>query len=156
MSQIDAAAGMAILLIGAVLFIIELFHPGALLLIPATIMIVGGVMYLLIPNVLLDSIWGPVAIIAAALVSTGVTIFYYRWLAGTHTPLSTTSAGLVGEEAVVLVDIVPNTIRGKVKVRSEIWSARGAEPIPAGTHVRVVHGEGVSLTVEPIAPKVPP
>ncbi len=156
MSQIDAAAGIAILLIGAVLFIIELFHPGALLLIPATIMIVGGVMYLLIPNVLLDSIWGPVAIIVAALLSTAVTIFYYRWLAGTHTPLSTTSAGLVGEEAIVLVDIVPHTIRGKVKVRSEVWSARGAERIPAGTRVRVVHGEGVSLTVEPIAPKAPP
>lgn len=153
MSQIDVAAGMAILVVGAILFVIELFHPGALLLIPATIMIVGGVMYLLIPNVLLDSIWGPVAIIAAALISTVVTIFYYRWLAGTHTPLSTTSGGLVGEEAVVLVDVVPNTLRGKVRVKSEVWSAKGARPIPAGTRVKVVAGEGVSLTVEPIEPE---
>ena len=156
MSGIDVAAGLAILLIGAVLFIIELFHPGALLLIPATIMIVGGVMYLLIPNVLLDSIWGPVAIITAALLSTVITIYYYRWIAGTHTPLSTTSAGLVGEEAIVLVEIVPNTLRGKVRVRSEVWSARGAQRIPAGTRVKVVAGEGVSLTVEPIGTPVPP
>ena len=156
MSQVDFVAGLAVLVIGAVLFIGELAHPGALLLIPATIMIVGGIMYLLIPNVLLDSIWGPVAIIAAALLSTAVTIWYYRWIAGTHVPMSTTSAGLVGEEAIVLVDVVPNTLRGKVRVRSEIWSAKGTRPIPRGTRVKVVAGEGVSLTVEPVSGETPP
>ncbi len=150
MVHIDAVAGIVVLIFGVALFLIELAHPGALLLIPATILIVGAVMYLLIPNVLLDSLWGPVAIIVAAILSTVVTILYYRWLAGTHSPMSTTTKGLVGQEAIVIVDIVPNTIRGKVKIQSEVWSARGSRPIPAGTHVRVVAGEGVSLTVEPL------
>jgi len=155
MVVVNEAAGSAILLIGSALFVVELFHPGALLLIPATIMIVGAIMYLLIPSVLLDSIYGPIAILIAAIVATGVTILYYRWIAGTHQPLSTTSGGLVGEEAVVIADVIPNTLRGKVRVRSEVWSAKGAAPIPAGTKVRVVAGEGVSVTVEPIAPKSP-
>jgi len=152
MTAVDVGIGVLILLIGGGLFTIEIFHPGALLLIPATIMIVGGFLYLLIPSVLLQSIWGPIAILIAALVATVVTILYYRWLAGSHSPLSTTSGGLVGEEAVVIAEVVPNTLRGKVRVRSEIWSAKAPNPIPVGTRVRVVAGEGVSVTVEPLPP----
>ena len=152
MAAVDVAVGLLILIIGCGFFTIEIFHPGALLLIPATIMIVGGFLYLLIPNVLLRSIWGPIAILLAAVVATIATILYYRWLAGVHLPLSTTSGGLVGEEAVVIADVVPNTLKGKVRIRSEVWSARASQPIPAGTHVKVVAGEGVSVTVEPVAP----
>ena len=150
MSGVDVAVGILIIVIGGAFFTIEIFHPGALLLIPATIMIVGGFLYLLIPDVLLRSVWGPIAILIAALVATVVTILYYRWLAGVHLPLSTTSGGLVGEEAVVVADVVPNTLKGKVRVRSEIWSARAPTAIPAGTRVRIVAGEGVSVTVEPV------
>ena len=156
MSGVDVAVGILIIIIGGGFFTIEIFHPGALLLIPATIMIVGGFLYLLIPDVLLRSVWGPIAILIAALLATVVTILYYRWLAGVHLPLSTTSGGLVGEEAIVIADVVPNTLRGKVRVRSEIWSARSPAPIPAGTKVRVVAGEGVSVTVEPIPTPPPP
>ncbi len=152
MAAVDVSVGILIILIGGAFFTIEIFHPGALLLIPATIMIVGGFLYLLIPSVLLRSIWGPIAILVAALIATIVTMLYYRWLAGVHPPLSTTSGGLVGEEAVVIADVVPNTLRGKVRIRSEVWSARADAPIPAGTRVRVVAGEGVSVTVEPVPP----
>ncbi len=152
MAAVDVSVGILIILIGGAFFTIEIFHPGALLLIPATIMIVGGFLYLLIPSVLLRSIWGPIAILVAALIATIVTMLYYRWLAGVHPPLSTTSGGLVGEEAVVIADVVPNTLRGKVRIRSEVWSARSDAPIPAGTRVRVVAGEGVSVTVEPVPP----
>lgn len=144
--------GIAVIIAGAVLFAVELVHPGALLIIPGTILLVGGILYILIPDVLLNSIYGPFAVLAAALLATGGTILYYRWLAGTHKPLSTTSSGLVGEEAIVVADVVPNTLKGKIRVRSEIWSARSSFPIPAGTRVKVVHGEGVSVTVEPIEP----
>lgn len=150
MVVVNETIGIAILIVGAVLFVIELFHPGALLIIPASILLVGGTLYLLIPDVLLDSLVGPIVVLVAALVATGGTIFYYRWLAGTHKPMSTTSLGLVGEEAMVVADVVPDTLRGKVRVRSEIWSARSDRPIPVGTRVKVVHGEGVSVTVEPI------
>ena len=150
MVLVNEGIGVAIVVAGAILFAVELIHPGALLIIPGSILLVGGLLYLIIPDVLLDSIYGPLAVLGAAIIATAGTILYYRWLAGTHKPLSTTSSGLVGEEAVVIADIVPNTLKGKIRVRSEIWSARGASPIPVGTRVRVVQGEGVSVTVEPV------
>lgn len=152
---VNEVVGVTVVVAGAVLFAIELFHPGALLVIPGTILLVGGVLYLLIPDVLLDSVVGPIAVLAAALAATGGTILYYRWLAGTHKPMSTTPAGLVGEEGIVVAAVVPNSLRGKVRVRSEIWSARGSLPIPVGSRVRVVHGEGVAVTVEPMPGETP-
>ncbi len=148
--------GIAIILAGAILFTIELFHPGALLMIPGTILLVGGILYVLIPDVLLDSIVGPFVVVFAAVIATVGTIFYYRWLAGSHKTLTTNPPGLVGEEGLVIADVVPDTLRGKVRIGSEIWSARGSSRIPAGTRVRIVHGEGVSVTVEPVNAAPPP
>jgi len=149
---IEVALGVLLIIIGIVLLAFELVHPGALLLIPGSILLVAGLLYLILPSVLLDSAWGPIAIVVTAAVAALVEIPYYRWVAPTHRPLSTTSGGLVGDEAIVIAPIVPNTLKGKVRVRSEVWSARSNIPIPAGTRVRIVHGEGVSVSVEPIEP----
>jgi inner membrane protein len=142
--------GILLVLAGIVLLAFELVHPGALLFIPGSVLLVAGFLYLFFPTYLLDSAVGPVAILVAAVVATAVEIFYYRWVAPTHNPLSTTTSGLVGEEAVVIAPIVPDTLRGKVRVRSEIWSARAPVPIPVGTRVRIVQGEGVSVLVETV------
>ena len=147
---VNDAIGIALVLVGVGLFAFELIHPGALLLIPGSILLMAGVLYLALPNILLDSYLGPVLVIVAAIIGALVQIPYYKWVAPIHRPMSTTSGGLVGEEAIVIVPVEPNTIRGKVKVKSEIWSARSATPIPAGTRVRIIHGEGVSVTVQPI------
>jgi inner membrane protein len=152
MVVVNDSIGLVLVIVGIALFAFELVHPGALLIIPGSILLMAGLLYLLLPNILLDSYLGPVLIIIAAIVGTLVEIPYYRWVAPIHRPMSTTSGGLVGEEAVVTVPIEPNNLRGKVKVRSEIWSARADRPIPVGTRVRVVHGEGVSVTVQPINP----
>jgi inner membrane protein len=152
---IDPTIGIALVIVGVVLLAFELVHPGALLLIPGSILLVAGFLYLFLPDVLLDSYVGPVAIIVVAIVAALAEIPYYRWVAPTHSPLSTTSGGLVGAEGIVIVPIVPNTIKGKVRVRSEVWSARADTEIPEGTRVRIVHGEGVSVTVVPIAPTKP-
>ncbi len=148
--------GIAIVLAGIAMLALEVIHPGALLLIPGSILLVAGFLYLFFPSSLLDSWVGPLAIVLAALLATGIEIPYYRWVAPIHRPMSTTSAGLTGEEATVLVATEPNTLRGKVRVRSEVWSATSAVPIPVGTRVKVVHGEGVSLRVVPIDPPPPP
>jgi len=152
MSMIDPTIGIAIVVVGIALLAFELVHPGALLLIPGSILLVAGFLYLFLPDVLLDSYIGPIAIIVVAIVAALIEIPYYRWIAPTHSPLSTTSGGLVGAEGIVIVPIVPNTIRGKVRVKSEVWSARAETEIAEGTHVRIVHGEGVSVTVVPIEP----
>jgi membrane protein implicated in regulation of membrane protease activity len=149
---VNDAIGITIVVAGIALFAFELIHPGALLIIPGSILLVAGFLYLFLPDILLDSYIGPVLVIVAAIVGALVEIPYYRWVAPVHRPMSTTSGGLVGEEAIVIAPVEPNTLRGKVKVNSEIWSARADQPIPVGTRVRVIHGEGVSVTVQPINP----
>jgi len=155
-TEVVASFGIALIILGIILFAFELIHPGALLLIPGSILLVAGFLYLFLPDTLLDSWVGPFAIVLAAVVAGLVEIPYYRWVAPTHRPLSTTSGGLVGEEAIVITAVEPNNLRGKVRVRSEIWSARADRPIPAGTRVRIVHGEGVSVSVVPIEPPKAP
>lgn len=152
MAAIDPAIGVTLVIAGIILLAVELIHPGALLIIPGSILLVAGFLYLFLPDILLDSAIGPVLIVVAAIVGAMIEIPYYRWVAPTHRPLATTSGGLVGDEALVIADIVPNTLKGKVRVRSEVWSARSNVAIPAGTRVRIVHGEGVSVSVEPIEP----
>ena len=152
MTVIDPTIGITLVIVGIVLLAFELVHPGALLLIPGSILLVAGFLCLFLPDVLVNSFIGPIAIIVVAIVAALIEIPYYRWIAPNHWPLSTTSGGLVGAEGIVIVPIVPNTLKGKVRVRSEVWSARATADIPEGTRVRVVHGEGVSVTVVPIEP----
>jgi membrane protein implicated in regulation of membrane protease activity len=147
---VNDTIGIALVVVGIALFAFELIHPGALLLIPGSILLVAGFLYLFLPDILLDSYIGPVLVIVAAIFGALVEIPYYRWVAPVHRPMSTTSGGLVGEEAIVIAPVEVNNLRGKVKVKSEIWSARSDQPIPVGTRVRVIHGEGVSVTVQPI------
>jgi inner membrane protein len=146
---VDVAIGIVITIVGIALLGFELVHPGALLFIPGSVLLVAGFLYLFFPVELFGPI-GPIAILVAAGVATLIELYYYRWVAPTHRPMSTTAGGLVGDEAVVVAAIIPDTLKGKVRIRSEIWSARAAVPIPVGARVRVVQGEGVSLAVEPI------
>jgi membrane-bound serine protease (ClpP class) len=41
---------------------------------------------------------------------------------------------------------------GSIQLASELWSARSSQPIPAGSHVRVIAREGFTLIVEPQNP----
>lgn len=146
----NLAISAVLIIVGSALFGFELLHPGAWLLIPASIMIVAGILYLTLPGLLLNSYFGPAVVVLVALGAALATIPYYRWVAPTHEPLSTTVQSLEGETGVVVVPVVPDSLAGKVQIRSEVWSARGEGPIPAGTRVRVVSGEGVSVLVRPL------
>ncbi len=148
---IDVEIGVLLAIIGIVLLALELVHPGALLFIPGSILLVAGFFYLFFPTYL-DTAVGPILIVVVAAIATVIELFYYRWVAPVHHPLSTTVDSLVGEDAVVTVEVVPDTLRGKVRVKSEVWSARSSVRIPVGAHVRVVSGEGVSVSVEPVEP----
>ena len=87
---IDTALGIVLVVGGIVLFALELVHPGVLLLIPGSILLVAGFLYLLLPNVLLDGPYGVLVLLLAAVIATLVEIPYYRYVAPTHRPLSTT------------------------------------------------------------------
>jgi len=59
----------------------------------------------------------------------------------------TGNRGLVGEIGIVKKALEPE---GKVFVHGELWFARSATPIAAGTKVRVVKMDSLSLEVEPL------
>jgi inner membrane protein len=146
----NLAIAATLIIVGSALFAFELVHPGAWLLIPASIMIVAGLLYLTLPALLLNSVWGPAIVVIVALAAALATIPYYRWVAPIHEPLSTTVQSLEGETGVVIAPVIPDSLSGKVKIHSEVWSARSDQPIPTGTRVQVVSGEGVSVLVRPL------
>lgn len=150
MSGAYDALGALIVLIGLIVIAVEFVHPGALLLIPGSVLLVGGLLLVFLPDALLGAPWGIIVILIAASIAALVEVPYYRYLAPNHGPMTTTSAGLVGEIGTVIAAVEPNTIKGKVRLRSEIWSVSATRPIPVGAKVRVISGEGVSLQVVPI------
>jgi membrane-bound serine protease (ClpP class) len=56
---------------------------------------------------------------------------------------------LVGMTGEVWIAIEPFSI-GSVRIEGELWQARSKEMLPAGTLVRVIRQEGVTLTVKKI------
>src|SRR5262249_23540487 len=63
---------------------------------------------------------------------------------------TTGAAGMVGQIGRAETALTPE---GKVLVQGELWIARGTQPVPAGTSVRVRSvDDDLKLTVEPVAP----
>lgn len=151
MSAAVDSIGIIIAAIGIILLAAEFIHPGALLLIPGSILVVGGLLAVFLPDVLFNGPWGILIVLIVAVIATIIEIPYYRWVAPTHNPMTTTSAGLVGEVGTVIAPVVPDTLHGKIRVKSEVWSARSDRPIPVGSKVRIISGEGVSVRVELLA-----
>jgi inner membrane protein len=135
---------------------IELAHPGVFLLIPATVLIVAGLLFVFVGPVENYPLVSLPLIVVAAFVAAFATVPYYRHIAPVHQPMSTTVGSLEGEVGLVIAPVLPNSLQGKVRIKSEIWSARSPVAIPAGTRVRVIGGEGVAINVLPIDPVPPP
>lgn len=70
-----------------------------------------------------------------------------RMRTDSKTPLiGDTLVGMTGE---VWIEIEPFSI-GSVKVEGELWQARSKETLPAGTPVRVIRQDGITITVKKI------
>jgi membrane protein implicated in regulation of membrane protease activity len=54
---------------------------------------------------------------------------------------------LIGREGLVTHDIETTVGAGRVNVGGEDWAARSAQPLPAGTRIRVVAADGIVLEV---------
>jgi membrane protein implicated in regulation of membrane protease activity len=147
---VNLTIGLFLVILGIVLIGIEVVHPGVFLLIPAAVILASGFLYLFLPDYLLGTIWGPAVVIVAAFVAALATIPYYQRIAPIHKPMSTTPDALAGEIGLVIAPVVPDSLSGKVRVRSEVWSARSDTAIPVGTKVRILGGEGVSIRVQPV------
>jgi membrane-bound serine protease (ClpP class) len=143
-------AGVILLIVSAVFFLLELKHPGVGL--PT----VGGVASLVLGGLLLFNPSVPNARVSPwllAAVALGLVLFFTTVVRAVvkarHAPPAAGFEDMVGEEGVALDDLAP---RGRVRARREAWSAESTGgTIRAGTDVRVVRLQGLRLMVEPVA-----
>ena len=138
--------GWAMIIVGLGLLIVEASVPGFFVAVPGTTLIVLGTVTLLIPEFAQD--YAPAIIVVTALVSSIITITFYRKMAPGQMPLTTSMDILAGKEGVVLKKISPDSISGKVKIDNQIWSATADSIIEEGKKVRIMSSEGVHIKVK--------
>jgi membrane protein implicated in regulation of membrane protease activity len=141
--------GLAMLIVGVLMLLAEVSAPGQFILVPATVLIVLGCIGLIAPDMLLQW-YSPVIALAIAVPMTYVSIKLYQRLAPPAPPETTVATSLVGKTGVVITETRPDTLKGKVRIEHDTWSATSAELIHAGSQVIVIASEGVHVTVKEI------
>ncbi|NLM81358.1 MAG: NfeD family protein [Candidatus Methanoculleus thermohydrogenotrophicum] len=143
--------GWILIVLGAVLLLIEVHQPGFFIAVPATVLIILGILLLLGVDIL-TSPWGLIGGVLAAIGAALVTVWIYSRLTPEKKPPVTLSRdSLVGLEGIVIREVDAETLAGKVRIGSMEWSARSESgTIPAGRKVVVVHSEGVHIVVNEV------
>ena len=146
MTMEDIWVAVIFLVIGMALLIAEAFSPGAYLLIPGGICMVLAVYGFLDPDGLVSWRGFAVAIVSAVPITAG-TLYLYRKLGSPEPPSTTVTESLIGREGVVVSEVTPGNLKGKVRIGSDVWSADSDEVLPIGATVTVVSAEGVHVSV---------
>ncbi len=141
-----AVLALIIIIVGAVLILIEALNPGAFVIIPGTVLVIVGAIGYAVPDFLI-SIYSPIVAVALALPVTLITIKLYQVLAKPVPPTTTVTDSLIGKKGKVVTATDPNSLKGKVRIGMDIWSANSEEPIAEGEQVEVTAAEGVHITV---------
>ena len=133
----DSEIGLAFIIVGILLFVVEVFQPGFLIAVPGTVFIVLGL--LMSFNEALElSAFSLVAIgLVVGLGSLYGTMRMYQSLAPPDTPSEMSIEVMVGKSGIVSKDIVANEMTGKVKVGREEFRATADIAIPSGKKVKV-------------------
>jgi membrane-bound serine protease (ClpP class) len=139
-------AGLALIALGVVLMIAELFAPsfGALG--------IGGVIAFVIGSVILIDTDVPgfsisLSLIFSMALTGGLLVFAILAVAirARRAPVVTGREEMIGDIGEARTDIAET---GSVWVHSELWNARAATPLQAGEKVRVLDMDGLTLVVE--------
>ena len=140
---------LVFIVIGVLMLLVEISQPGSFLLVPATVLLALGGIGLVFPDLLL-TVWSPIIAVVILVPTTLLTIKLYQRLAPPAPPQTTVATSLIGKEGVVEAEVMPGTLKGKVRIANVTWSANSATPISVGKRVKVVRSEGVHVTVEEI------
>ncbi|NPA75682.1 MAG: NfeD family protein [Euryarchaeota archaeon] len=141
--------GILFVVIGLLLLIGEVHTPGFFIAVPGTILVVLGIAMIFMGNYL-DILTASVLVLVSAVGASAVTLAWYKSMGKTQPPSTTTVDGLVGKTGIVTVRVEPNSIKGKVKIDNDIWSATAEQVIEEGKKVVVVKGEGVHVVVREV------
>lgn len=138
---------LAFVIIGILMLLAEAASPGSFILVPATVLLVLGGVGLVFPEWLLTW-YAPVTAALIVVPMFFVTIKLYQRLAPPAPPETTVATSLVGLMGVVEREVVPDNVRGKVRIANDTWSATSKKVIPVGKRVIVRASEGVHVKVE--------
>jgi membrane protein implicated in regulation of membrane protease activity len=142
--------GLLFVIIGIILLLVEASSPGFFIAIPATILIVLGILGIVAPGIFF-SFWSPLIAIGLAIPITYFTIYFYRQLAPPQEPTTTVGDSLVGKRGLVTTATDPDSeTKGKVRIASDTWSATSEQSIKAGSRVEVIASEGVHVIVRKV------
>ena len=140
-------AGVALLVLAAILFLLEIKVAGF------GILGGGGVVALVLGLIMLFKSADPAIrvslelIVGMAVVAAAVVAFLATMVLRVHRRRAATGReGMVSEHGVARTDLAP---RGKVTVHGEIWDAVSEAPVAAGQQVEVVGIDGLLLRVQP-------
>lgn len=137
---------IVLIIVGAIFLIVEGFSPGAFMVIPGTVLAILGVIGVFMPDIVL-TLWSPVIALVVAVPVTILTIKAYQRLGEPIPPSTTVTGSLVGKTGTVTIATEVGSMRGKVRIGSDTWSATSDEPIEAGAEVVVLSSEGVHVHV---------
>jgi membrane protein implicated in regulation of membrane protease activity len=135
-----------IIIAGAIFLIVESVSPGGFFVIPGVVLLVLGMIGLVAPDILM-SIWAPVIALIVAAPTTIITLKGYQYLAKPEPPTTVVADSLIGRAGKVIVATEAGSMKGKVKIGSDVWSATSDDPIEEGTEVIVESSEGVHVHV---------
>ncbi len=139
-------AGLGLILLGVIFFILELkvVSHGALSIAGVISLTLGSVMLIDLPSEWLSISWASILVVVLATVLFFVGVLSYA-IKAQLSKVRTGSEGLVGEEGVARTDV---HAAGKVYVHGELWKAQSDEPIAAGERVIVTAVKGMILNVK--------
>jgi len=144
-------AGLLLILLGFVLFILEIK------IISYGLLTIGGLVCMFLGSTILfrydSGISGPgYSTILTSLLVIGILVIWVLYLV-TKVQLKPKKLGIDGLVGMIGEVIEWKENKGKIKIRGEIWKAettRGNNNLSKGTKVRVVNTLGLTLIVEPI------
>jgi membrane-bound serine protease (ClpP class) len=139
-------AGVSLILLGIIFFILELkiISHGALGIAGVISIVIGSIMLIDDPSGVLALSWKSIITVA---VSLGLFIFGVLGYAvkAQMAKVKTGMEGLIGEIGVVKTDIIG---KGKVSVHGELWEAKSNEPIKSGEEVIIIGVERLVIEVK--------
>ena len=142
--------GLAFIIIGILLFLVEATMPGFLVAVPGTVLIALGI---LMSFEIVSGIWLLPIGLVVGLGSLYGTVKFYQTFATPDTPSEMSIESYVGKTGKVTKAVSPDTASGKVRVDREEMRAITCDScnsdIAVGTSVEVVSAEGITLTVKP-------
>lgn len=139
--------GLAFVVIGVIMLIIEAATPGFFIAVPATVLIIIGLLGMAVEGFLF-TVWSPILAILVGVPTTLFTMWLYSRLSPPSPPTTTVGESLISRQGIVTAEVKPHSLKGKVRIGHETWSATADEVIREGERVLVIGSEGVHVIVK--------